>query len=257
MSVALMSLAWDSDLPSTDKMVLLCLCNFANDTGDCWPSISTLVKKTGLSERTVQRAIRRLIDAGILTIKERSGTSTNYRIHPRHIGTPVTVTPPSPRHPTPVTVTPHPRHSDTQTINEPSLNHQLSDDNARDECERVANVWNEMAKPIGLPVCLKVEGERREACQARLRADGLDAIQRAIQRIPKSAFLRGDVGYWSGANIDFLLRPDSVTAILEGKYDDRPKPANNRGSGAAGRSNLAIAIEQGLDWLDRPQAGFS
>lgn len=100
---------------------------------------------------------------------------------------------------------------------------------AGDDCAAVVSTWNETAKPLGLSVCQKLSPQRRKACQARLRDDGLAAIQQAIQRVPGSSFLRGETGDWSGANIDFLLRPDTVTKILEGKYDDRIR--SNAGSG--------------------------
>jgi hypothetical protein len=97
-----------------------------------------------------------------------------------------------------------------------------------DDCTAVVSTWNEMATANSLPACQKLSPSRRKACQARLRDDGLAAIQQAIQRVPASAFLRGETGSWSGATIDFLLRPDTVTKILEGKYDDRPvQPASS------------------------------
>jgi DNA-binding transcriptional ArsR family regulator len=84
-SIKLMAAAWDSNIPSTEKMVLLCLCDFADDDGrNCYPSIATIAKKTSKNERTVQRALRLLEDAKILTSNGRSGTSTNYQINPRH-----------------------------------------------------------------------------------------------------------------------------------------------------------------------------
>lgn len=133
----------------------------------------------------------------------------------------------------------------------------------RDDCDAVVNLWNEMAKPIKLSTCSKLGPKRRQACKARLRSDGLEAIQLAIQRIPKSSFLRGDTGSWNGASIDFLLKPDSITNILEGKYDDRTKPGQGSSIRAIGgtdvdrRSSLARAIDEGIDWLDGPQACVS
>lgn len=94
---------------------------------------------------------------------------------------------------------------------------------AMDVCDQVAERWNAVADRLDLARCSKMDGKRRRACQARVRDVGFEAIVQAIEHIPKSAFLRGETGNWSGANIDFLLRPASVTAILEGKYDDRGK----------------------------------
>lgn len=118
-----MNLAWKTDLPHADKLVLLALADNANDEGLCWPSVQTLERKCGMSESTVHRAISRLEEGGHVTVNQRPGRSSYYTVHPRQDDTPVTVTPPSQRHPTPVKVTPHPCHSDTHnhqgTIKEP------------------------------------------------------------------------------------------------------------------------------------------
>ena len=121
----------------------------------------------------------------------------------------------------------------------------------RDDCEAVVESWNAMAKATGLSTCAKLNPARRKACRARLRDDGLQAIQMAIQHIPKSAFLRGETGNWSGANINFLLRPDTVTRILEGQYDDRPDKNLRQGSGSSpdSRNSLTRACDEALDFL--------
>lgn len=118
-----MQAAFDSDVPPTERLVLLALADAANDTGRCWPSVPTLMKKTGLSERTVQRSLSELESMGWVSKGLRNGHSTLYVVrNPRQADTPVTLTPPSGWHPTPVTVTPHPRQADTQNHKEPSLN---------------------------------------------------------------------------------------------------------------------------------------
>lgn len=130
---------------------------------------------------------------------------------------------------------------------------------ASDECDAVAELWNAIAKPLDLSVCNKMTGKRRKACMARIRSDGFEAIRMAIEHVPKSRFLRGDAGNWGGASIDFILRPDSVTAILEGKYDDRTKNiCASSGPQPDRRSSLARAIDDGLEWLGSgSQAGIS
>lgn len=63
MSIALMSNAWKADLPPTNKLILLALCDWANDNGgSVHPSIETVAKKVGCSSRTVQRIIGELIE---------------------------------------------------------------------------------------------------------------------------------------------------------------------------------------------------
>ena len=120
------------------------------------------------------------------------------------------------------------------------------------DCETVIVAWNTMASASGLSICTKMTGKRRQACQARIRDDGMKAIRSAIERVPKSSFLLGENGSWA-ANIDFLLRPDSVTKILEGKYDNRGNGNGGKNRGSAGQDNrttLARAIDEGADFLD-------
>lgn len=119
-----MTAAWDLKLDPAAKLVLLSLADQSNDDGACWPSMATLTRRTGLSERTVQRHLLDLASDGHLTRHSRPGRSNWYTVHPRHDDTPVTVSPPSQRRDTPVTMTGHPRHSDThnrnRTVKEPS-----------------------------------------------------------------------------------------------------------------------------------------
>lgn len=108
MSVKMMSIIWEMDLPPTDKLVLLAVADWARDDGSyCWPSISTIAKKSGVSERTVQRTLRAAEQAGHLTRIEDRGKGCRYLLHPRHSVTPDTVSPVTNETPTPDTVSPN------------------------------------------------------------------------------------------------------------------------------------------------------
>lgn len=68
MSVKIMALVWDLDLPAKEKMLLLALADNANDYGSsCYPSVATLSRKTSMPERTVQRMIASLISKKCLS----------------------------------------------------------------------------------------------------------------------------------------------------------------------------------------------
>lgn len=79
-----MSWVWKhSQSGGTDRLVLLAIADCANDEGEnAWPSMQTLCKKTGLSERTVQGRIQALCALGELTVELRAGKhGTNlYRV---------------------------------------------------------------------------------------------------------------------------------------------------------------------------------
>lgn len=222
MSVKVMSLVWSLDLADSQKIVLLALADCANDEGVCWPSMASLAKKCSKGERTVQGVIKDLVLAGHLTRVERPGKGVLYTLHPRSDCAPAKSAPPQGTAHTPAAAADKP--SRTIIVEEAKASPTAREP---DDCDAVAVIWNAMAKANGLPSCSKMQGKRRKACQARLRSDGLQAIQQAIERVPKSAFLRGEAGSWAGANIDFLLKPDSVTSILEGKYDDRNRSKPN------------------------------
>lgn len=74
MSVRALTRVWQqSQAKGGDLLVLLAIADFANDTGDAYPSIRTLAIKSRLAERNVQRAIRRLQRSGELSINPGEG----------------------------------------------------------------------------------------------------------------------------------------------------------------------------------------
>lgn len=123
-----MSEVWNLNLHHTEKIVLLALADNANDEGHCWPSVNTLVSKCGLSERSIQASVMRLVEFGHLTRTERTGRSTIYRVTPAAGAPPQTVhpaaaapTPAGPAPPPPQTVHPTPANGAPRTIREPSF----------------------------------------------------------------------------------------------------------------------------------------
>lgn len=115
MSITLVTLAFKLALPSTQKFVLVALCDSANDQGECYPSVPTLAEKCSLSERAVQTAIATLEGFGFVRREFRTGRSTVYWIdptpagyapHPRTTCTPAPAAPPHDVHPTPAGAAP-------------------------------------------------------------------------------------------------------------------------------------------------------
>lgn len=130
MSTLIMAQCWPiADLSPSQKSVLISLADQANDDGYCWPSVGTIAKRTCLSERAVQGAIKGLQAVSILSSSERNGTSSIYRITPAAYAPPqmlhpadaaprgADAAPPPPQmlHPTPADAAP-----------KPSMNRQLN-----------------------------------------------------------------------------------------------------------------------------------
>lgn len=68
MSIKLMSQAWELRLAPTDKLVLLALCDWANDAGYCFPSVATVARKTCISKRQCQRILKELVTEALVTV---------------------------------------------------------------------------------------------------------------------------------------------------------------------------------------------
>ena len=113
MSIRIMSDIWEMSFPPTDKLVFLALADCANDEGLAWPSIATIARKSGVSERTVQRSIRVGELAGLIRREEVKGKGCKYHFNPRHSVTPDKVSRVTNEAHTPDTVSPKP----SRTIN--------------------------------------------------------------------------------------------------------------------------------------------
>lgn len=229
-----MSAVFDSNLPSTQRLVMLSLADHADDDGRCYPSISRLCKRTGLSERAVQSNLKRLQSDGYLTIKKNAGPkgSNVFFVHP----TPAANAPPQQMHPaanaplppqemhpTPAADAPEP----SGTINKPPENTLVQNGNLDVEAHVV--FFNEVAGGVGWPKVRAVSPSRRSALRARIKdAGGVEGWQSAIRRAAQSPFLTGDNNRGWVADFDFLCQSKSFLGLMEGKYDPRtPKSADN------------------------------
>jgi hypothetical protein len=91
MSITVMSAVWHrSGQEGKNLLVLLALADNANeDTGYAWPSVATLARKSRMSERSVQRALRDLEEAKEISTVRAGGRvngayrSTVYAVHPQ------------------------------------------------------------------------------------------------------------------------------------------------------------------------------
>ncbi|WP_170063433.1 helix-turn-helix domain-containing protein [Albidovulum inexpectatum] len=80
MSIDLIRAIWDRGPESpNERFVLVALADYANEHGECWPSIDGLCRKTRLSERGVQSILRRLEKAGWVRVVAGGGRSNTNR----------------------------------------------------------------------------------------------------------------------------------------------------------------------------------
>lgn len=75
----------DAELPSTEKLVLVVMMRYANESFVCWPSVDTIRRKAGIGINQTRAAIKGLVDRGFVSRKpggkEGGGRSTDrYQI---------------------------------------------------------------------------------------------------------------------------------------------------------------------------------
>lgn len=73
MSIQAVSWALEQIAPMAPKFILVCLANYADENGECWPSIKTMARNAGCGERSVYRYLDELIELGLIEKEERTG----------------------------------------------------------------------------------------------------------------------------------------------------------------------------------------
>ena len=63
------------DLKAGPRYLLLTLCSYANDQGDCWPSQKDLADVTGFSLRTINSHLKELCQKGYIESQKRMNAS--------------------------------------------------------------------------------------------------------------------------------------------------------------------------------------
>lgn len=118
MSIELMTAVWKTDIgPATKRLVLLALADSANDEGSCFLLISTIARKTGAGESSVQRVLAELEKDGFVRKEHRQGRSTIFHLSLAKIRGSQIETPP--RSETPAPSNRDPRGSQIETHNRP------------------------------------------------------------------------------------------------------------------------------------------
>ena len=233
-----MSLVWDADLPPMEKLVLLALADCANDEGHCWPSATTLARKSGQGERTVRRAIQSLVHKRHLTQNQRSGTSAIYIVHPCQSGTPARAAPLPDRPPTPARAAPKP----LGTVNPSEAN---ASSGVRDAIQR--------EKKAALGSCLKKAFAAPDGVSDQVWSDFLNSPKRRKAGMSDTAYagiLRNlrclsEHGFPPGEMIALAVERGWTTVKLDWVQNDRRPHTlgrNQPNDGLSETARAAIAV---------------
>jgi hypothetical protein len=94
--------------------------------------------------------------------------------------------------------------------------------------DEALRLWNVMARRKNLPIAQRLTEQRRRQLRQRLPdLDGITGWEAMLNKVEESSFLTGQVPGRDGgspfkADLDFVLKPQSLQRIVEGKYDDHP-----------------------------------
>lgn len=81
MSVRIMSMVWDDpSFRGNTKLIMLCLADFANDEGCCWPSLNRIAQKCGISLSTLKAQLNTLCNDGYIRKETRKKTTSSGEI---------------------------------------------------------------------------------------------------------------------------------------------------------------------------------
>lgn len=109
-------------------------------------------------------------------------------------------------------------------ILDPLLKEEESDFSKPQELQKL---WNELKSPAQ-PVWREMTDKRRTNAKQRLQEKTLADWRAVIERIASSDFCNGQNDRGWVADVEFLLRPDTATKVLEGKYDNRTPTARHK-----------------------------
>ena len=209
-----------SKAKGSTRHVLMVLADHVNHARrDClvWPSVATIARKCGLSERTVQGCLKELIALGELVVVKKGGGrnySTLYRIN---LKTPQNTTGfkdiaskqnvPDGRSETPQNLSLNP----ADPAPEPEGTEIRTSEAARLAIEH----YRGEASKAGWKGLRRVQGERLRKLEAILAEYGLEDWCRAVSSICDNPFYRGENSNGWITNLDYSLKPEKLDRLLE------------------------------------------
>jgi len=173
-------------------------------------------------------------EAEIITPSEaqnlRPQTRNNYAPEPAEITTsrPVNSTLPNPQ---------DLRPNNNKLINNQKNNNHMSDNEERETataydgtvggsgntptpCSLIFDMYNELSKNKGLRSIKSIKGKRKNKINARLKEYGLDGFVELFNKVGDSIFLCGGGDRGWRVDFDWLIDPENMQKVLEGKYDN-------------------------------------
>jgi DNA-binding transcriptional MocR family regulator len=247
-----------------DKLILICLANYAGDDHSSFPSRKKLAEVGMCSVDTVDRANKRLEARGLISKSERlharGGKASNcYTLNVDevaarcgHVQPPAVVAarvpPPQPHDAPRVAASGRGQGSRTRCgYKEPSKepSKEISPQPPKGgasplDALRAFEAFNAMALRCGIPQASKMSPDRQRKIIARLKDYGEEGWTQALANIEKSSFLTGSNDRGWRLTLDFLLKPEGFGKVHDGGY------GNGRHTGSGGG-------EKTFEWDFKPE----
>jgi Helix-turn-helix domain len=223
MSIRVMSLVWDNfNRGGSEKLVMLAMADWCNDEGgSLHPAVSTVAKKTNISDKQARRILHTLIDDGYLDVIANfnggdKGQSRQYKLNLEKISTPpvdvsppINVTPPTSGSTPLPSVGVHPSHAGeytppiggSQSIIYPLTINQHNHHSVDDGFEEF---WNRYPKKVGKT--LAHQAWKKEKVNVD---EVLETLKWQIQS-----------EQWNKQSGQFI--PNPTTYINQGRWHDEP-----------------------------------
>lgn len=187
-------------------------------------TVRGLAVMCGVTEKTIFRYFEELKKLGYLRCaKEKSEDGKylerNYIFYERFVS-PQDTNPPDTA---PLVGNDRQLNNNTNKDNKPNKDKKKSTAEKTAEYQRIIEQFNSVC--VSLPRVIGLNPQRYHLLeQAEKRVTDFTEL---FRRIESSDFLTGRNGKWSGCTFDWLLRPETLTKLAEGKYDNR-KPSNKK-----------------------------
>jgi hypothetical protein len=289
MSIRVLTQVWDSDrLKGTELLVLLCLADYANDEGICWPSMGRIAMRTRQSSRNARRMIERLEKKNIIERQLRADETTLYRIKFKALldqpeettgavkidlggqvrpgrtdSTGADKSGSQPRSDSTASPVGDDRTPRSGSSAKPSLNRKEPSVEPAPEAAGAAKApsgpsvsarfmahWN--GNRGQLPKIQEVTEKRRKKLSTRLETPGFEkAFIAATVKASQTSFLLGENRTGWRASFDWMIADDTnYVSVLEGKYDGAAPIARGDQSRPSDASFLGTPPGMATCWAD-------
>ncbi len=225
MSIKVMGHVWkQSRAKGTDRLLLLCIADYADDYGVAWPSVPKLAERCLTGERNVRVRLRRLAESGELIVERQAGRkgTNRYRIpvNPNagvnsSSGVNRNSVPPEPQFIEPL----------NSSSAEPSRNHQESSDTSAasigtDHRARMVS----STRPPTSETSIQAEAIYQAYPKHVGKTAALKAITKVMRKVPHEILLARVRQYAaSRQGQDPQFTPHPATWFNHGRYEDDPQ----------------------------------